>query len=272
MGGSLAWNPAVAKTLGCGHTLLPAHTQRHPAGPQRPWPAFVGCVCRGSRAGSLGEDGSRRSPPKGQMGRSREDLSPHRHTSNMPACMHTRAPTRLCVRTRVCTPNDTRPAPEPGPQVQDAQPEAWARVPALILTQARGEPGSAREPCPEVHGWPARESGGSEARRAVPPPRHSAPARAPPPRPLPGWQHSLGAAPCSQPSPHHTASSVPREDPPSPAAPPGSSSSAPSMSHSPRPNPCATFGLSPGGSSGSSHVFVAGPALPWGPQAPARGQ
>ena len=269
MGGSPAWNPAVAKTLGCGHTLLPAHTERHPAGPQRPRPAFVGCVCRGSRAGHLGKDGSRRSPPKGRTGGSREDLSPHslshRDTSNMHACMHTRtcAPTRLCVHTRVCTRNDTRPAPEPGPQVQDAQPEAWARSPLSSSRRPRGEPGSARELCPEVHGRPAGESGGSEAWRAEPPQRHSTPARAPPPRSLPGWQHSLGAAPCSQPSPHRTAPSASREDSPSPAAPPGSSSSAPSLSHTPVPTPAPPLVCFLGG-------HLAPPTCLW-PAQPCRG-
>ena len=155
---------------------------------------------RGSRAGSLGKDGSGRSPadtlPRGERAEV-ERPSRHKHTQ---ALSHTQAHSthawvhlHVCVCTRVCTRNDTCPAPEPGPRVQQPQQEAWARVPTLIPSQAQGEPGSAWEPCPEVRGGPVGESGGTEARLG-----HSAPAQAPPPpRPLPGWQHSLGAAPCS---------------------------------------------------------------------------
>lgn len=228
---------------------------------------------RGSRAGSLGKDGSGRSPadtlPRGERAEV-ERPSRHKHTQ---ALSHTQAHSthawvhlHVCVCTRVCTRNDTCPAPEPGPRVQQPQQEAWARVPTLIPSQAQGEPGSAWEPCPEVRGGPVGESGGTEARLG-----HSAPAQAPPPpRPLPGWQHSLGAAPCSPAFP-----SFPSFPPLSPERTPRlqqhPQAPAPQLSscHNPCPNPSATFCLSPGGSSVSSHMSVAGPALPWGPQAPA---
>lgn len=190
----------------------------------------------------LGKDGRGRSPadalPRGERG-SGEDLSPQTHTgalSHTPrptctcACTHAWVHRHVCACVHVCA-HVMTPALH-----QSLGPGAGATAgglgpgPHSHPCSGPGEPGSAREPCPKVRGGPVEESGGTEARQAAPPPGHNAPAWAPTRRPLPGWQHSLRAAPCSPAFPSSHSLLRPPRGPPSPAAPPGSSSSALSMS------------------------------------------
>lgn len=273
MGGSPARNPAVAKTLGSGHTLLPAHTQHHPAGPQHPRPACVGCVCAGAPGPGLwvrtGADGAQLTPSQGANGRKwrgplatnthRRSLT-HRHIQHTRGCTYTSACVHVCAHVMT---HALHQSPGHGCSSHSRRPGPGSPLSSLLRPRgSQAQPGSHALRCvgDQLESLGAPRPGWDTA----PPPRP------PPPRPLTGWQHSLGAAPCSPAFP-----SFPSSPPLSPERTPRlqqhPQAPAPQLSscHNPCPNPSATFCLSPGGSSVSSHMSVAGPALPWGPQAPA---
>lgn len=130
--------------------------------------------------------------------------------------------------------------------MQEPQLEAWAPVPTVIPAQARGsqaQPGSHALRC----------AGGRLKSLGAPRPgrQHHPQDTTPPPGPPLGGpcldgSTASGQPPAPQPSPHRTASSVPREDPhlqQHPQAPPPRLSAC----HKPCPNPSAPFCLSPGG-------------------------
>ena len=246
MGGSPARNPAVAKTLGSGHTLLPAHTQHHPAGPQHPRPACVGCVCAGAPGPGLwvrtGADGAQLTPSQGANGRKwrgplatnthRRSLT-HRHIQHTRGCTYTSACVHVCAHVMT---HALHQSPGHGCSSHSRRPGPGSPLSSLLRPRgSQAQPGSHALRCvgDQLESLGAPRPGWDTAPPPRPPPHRgpcldgsTASGQPPAPQPSPHSPHSLLCPPRGPPvssrtlrlpllSSHHVTTPVPTPVPPS---------------------------------------------------------